>query len=71
MKYLAICHDFGKLLGETKEIGEEEVPENLGQMIKISSMSFKECPRCGSDKITLKKDKLENNLKSNFNNQGS
>jgi Zn finger protein HypA/HybF involved in hydrogenase expression len=65
MKYLAICHDCGKLLGETKEFGEEEVPENLGQMIKIASMSFKECPRCGSDKITLKKDKLENN----FNNQ--
>jgi Zn finger protein HypA/HybF involved in hydrogenase expression len=67
MKYLAICHDCGKLLGETKEFNLKEISENLGQMMQIASMSFKECPRCGSDKITLKQDKLENNLNNEEN----
>lgn len=61
MKYLAICHECGKFLGETKEFDSKEVTENLGQIIKIASMSFKECPRCGSDKIKLKQDKTEEN----------
>jgi Zn finger protein HypA/HybF involved in hydrogenase expression len=63
MKYLAICHECGKFLGETKEFEPKEVTENLGQIIKIASMSFKECPRCGSDKIKLKQDDLENTKK--------
>lgn len=56
VKYLAICHDCGKFLGETKEFDESELKENMGQVIKLASFSFKECPRCGSDKINLKKD---------------
>lgn len=56
MKYLAICHDCGKLLGETKEFQEEELKDNMGQVMKLASFSFKECPRCGSEKINLKKD---------------
>jgi len=56
MKYLAICHDCGKFLGETKEFDEKELTENIGQVLKLASFSFKECPRCGSDKINLKKD---------------
>ena len=56
VKYLAICHDCGKLLGETKEFDEEEIPQNIGQVLNLASFSFKECPRCGSEKINLKKD---------------
>lgn len=56
MKYLAICHDCGKLLGETQEFDEKELKDNMGQVIKLASFSFKECPRCGSEKINLKKD---------------
>jgi Zn finger protein HypA/HybF involved in hydrogenase expression len=58
MKYLAICHDCGKLLGETQEFDEKELKDNMGQVIKLASFSFKECPRCGSEKINLKKDEI-------------
>jgi|GEM_PF-4367670 len=56
MKYLAICYNCGKFLGETKEFDEKELTKNIGQVLRLASFSFKECPRCGSDKINLKKD---------------
>lgn len=58
MKYLAICHNCGKLLGETKQFTEEELKYGMGHIIKIASFSFTKCPRCGEEKITLKKDEL-------------
>lgn len=56
MKYLAICQDCGKFLGQTKEFKEEELKDNLGQVMKIASLSFGKCPRCESDRVILKKD---------------
>jgi rRNA maturation endonuclease Nob1 len=56
MKYMAICNGCGKLLGQTKSFAEEELKQGMGYMIKITSFSFGECPRCGSREIKLKKD---------------
>jgi DNA-directed RNA polymerase subunit RPC12/RpoP len=56
MKYLAICNECGKLLGETQEADPKELKENIGQVLKLASFSFDRCPRCDSDKIIVKKD---------------